>query len=166
MSKVREGFKLTRAERKHIEKRRQQESDKRIYRRLSALLWLDEGRTQEEVAGLLDVDTRTIRRWVKLFQKEGLDGLCVMGHEGRQCTLTPEQLESLQQEIEAGNFRNAKQARQWIEQEFGVRYSLTGTKELLHRLRATYHRTTPFLFKADPEKQKKFGPISAAETAR
>jgi hypothetical protein len=31
-------------------------------------------------------------------------------------------------------------------------------------LGATYHRTTPFLSKADPEKQKKFTPLSTAET--
>jgi transposase len=165
MSKVMDVFKLTRSERKQIEKRRQLESDKRIYRRLSSLLWLDEGRTQEEVAGLLDVDTRTIRRWVKQYRKDGLDGLCTIAHEGRQCALTPEQLESLQQAIEAGTFRNAKQARHWIEQEFGVRYSISATKELLRRLGATYHRTTPFLFKADPEKQKTFAPICATEAA-
>ena len=35
-----------------------------------------------------------------------------------------------------------------------MKYSLSATKELLRRLGASYHRTTPFLFKADPEKQK------------
>ena len=68
------------------------------------------------------------------------------------------------QESDKRIFRAAKQVRQWITDNFGVKYSLTATKALLRRLGATYHRTTPFLFKADPEKQKKFAPLSAAET--
>ena len=60
----------------------------------------------------------------------------------------------------------AQQARQWIADKYGVQYSLTATKELPRRLGATYHRTTPFLFKADPEKQKTFATLSAAEAER
>jgi transposase len=73
-------------------------------------------------------------------------------------------IEKRRDQIEAGNFRSAKQARQWIADNHGVRYSISATKALLRRLGATYHRTTPFLFKADPEKQKNFTPLSTAET--
>lgn len=163
MAKQKEAFHLNRSERKKIEKRRNQESDKRIYRRLTALLGLDDGCSQEEVAHFLGVTSRTIRDWIKIYRKSGLDGLCVIAHEGRKCILTDEQLDSVSQQIDAGNFRSAKQARKWIADNFGVKYSESATKELLRRLGATYHRTTPFLFKADPEKQKKFGAISSAE---
>lgn len=163
MAKNREVFRLTRSERKKVEKRRDQESDKRIFRRLSALLWVDDGRSQEEVASLLGVQSRTVRRWIKEFRKSGLDGLCTIGNEGRNCALSEVQLEELAEEVKAGKFRNAKQARAWIKENFGVTYSLTAVKDLLRRLGATYHRTTPFLFKADPQKQKNFAPISSAE---
>lgn len=163
MAKNREVFRLSRFERKKIEKRRDRESDKRIFRRLSALLALDDGYSQEEVARFLGVTARTVRRWITIYRQAGLDGLCVLAHEGRKCTLTDAQLEALRKEVEAGRFRAAKQARQWIADNFGVRYSLSATKELLRRLGATYHRTTPFLFKADPEEQKKFAPLSSAE---
>jgi len=156
MAKNKEVFRLGRFERKRIEKRRDQESDKRIFRRLSALLGLDDGCSQEEVARLLGTTARTVRRRIKTYGKSGLDGLCVLANEGRQCTLTDAQLETLREQVEAGHFRAAKQARQWIADKYSVKYSLTGTKELLRRLGATYHRTTPFLFKADPEKQKQF----------
>jgi transposase len=87
----------------------------------------------------------------------------MLANEGRKCTLTEAQLATLREQVEAGSFRSAKQARQWIADNYGVNYSLTATKDLLRSLGATYHRTTPFLFKADPEKQKKFAPLSAAE---
>ena len=162
MAKVKEEFRLNRSERKKIEKRRKRERDKRIFGRLAALLWLDDGCSQEEVGRLLGVAARTIRRWVKTYRKSGLEGLCAIGYEGRDCFLTDVQLEALKHEIEAGSFRSAKQARRWIAEEFGVKYSLSATKNLLRSLGATYHRTTPFLFKADPEKQKKFAQIGRA----
>jgi transposase len=163
MAKNREVFRLSRSERKKIEKRRDRESDKRIFRRLSALLGLDDGCSQEDVARFLGTTARTVRRWIKIYRKAGLDGLCVLANEGRKCALTDAQLETVREQVEAGNFRAAKQARQWIADHYGVKYSLTATKDLLRRLGASYHRTTPFLFKADPEKQKNFAPLSAPE---
>ena len=163
---AKEVFQLSRAERKKIEKRRGQEQDRRIYQRLSVLLALDDGHSQEEVARLFGAQSRTVRRWIKTYRKSGLDGLCTITYPGRQCFLTEEQLESLKQQIEEGNFRSAKQARKWIEEKCGAKYSLSAVKNLLRQLGATYHRTTPFLFKADPEKQKNFTPLPATETQR
>ena len=163
MARIKEAFHLSRSERKKIEKRRNQEFDRRIFRRLTALLGLDDGSSQEAVARFLGVTARTIRDWIRIYRKSGLDGLCVIAHEGRKCALTDVQLESLYEQVKAGNFRSAKQARKWIADNFGVKYSESATKELLRRLGATYHRTTPFLFKADPDKQKNFATLSPTE---
>jgi transposase len=64
-------FHLEKAERREIEKLRRKEKDGRLRDRLAAILWLDEGRTLEEVASLLGVDVRTIRDWLKTFKKKG-----------------------------------------------------------------------------------------------
>ena len=56
-------------QRQEIQERQRQAGDRRIFQRLSALLWIDEGRTREEVAGL---ETRTNR---------GLRG-CIFGWLG------------------------------------------------------------------------------------
>ena len=47
--------------RKKIEKLRRKEKDVRLHNRLSALLWLRQGRTPEEIAELLGICSR-IRR--------------------------------------------------------------------------------------------------------
>lgn len=156
MQSVEKGFRLSKKERKDIEKHRKEAWDRRIYRRLCALLWLDDGRTQEEVAELLGVTARTIRDWIKLYRKGGLQQLCVVNNHGRECDLNAEQLEQLREEIQAGRFRCAKQVRRWIEEKFGRTYSLSGTQELLRRLGASFHKTSALMFRANPEKQKKF----------
>ena len=64
-------FRLDPADRKQIEKRRKKEKDSRIYTRYLALLWLDDGKSIDEVAALLDRDPSTVRKWLKLFEKKG-----------------------------------------------------------------------------------------------
>ena len=75
-------LKLATLVRKKIEKLRKKERDARIHRRLSALLWLDDGRSAEEVAGLLDVCPKTIGNWLHVFHTEGLEALCSLQYTG------------------------------------------------------------------------------------
>jgi transposase len=76
------GLSLATLLRKKIEKRRREQKDARIHKRLSALLWLNKGYAPEEVADLLDVCPRTVSNWVSLFQEKGLDALCTLEYKG------------------------------------------------------------------------------------
>jgi transposase len=149
-------LKLETLVRKKIEKLRKEERDSRIHRRLSALLWLNEGRSAEEVAGLLDVCPKTIRNWVKLFRTEGLDALCSLDYTGDPGRLTRTQLEQLKEEIATGRFRCALQVCDWVETTFGQKYSPSGMRKLLLRLGCTFHKASSFLFKANRDKQEEF----------
>jgi len=74
MSEQSREFRLDPEERKKIEKLRRKEKDIRIHLRYKMLLWLDEGKSVEEVASLLDRDPSTLRKWLKLFEKKGSTG--------------------------------------------------------------------------------------------
>jgi hypothetical protein len=69
-------IRLTASQRHEIGERRRQTQDRRIYQRLSALLWSDAGRTREEVAELSGVSTRQVGQWLRIFRNKGLDELC------------------------------------------------------------------------------------------
>jgi transposase len=75
-------FTLPTLVRKTLEKLRRQEKDARIHRRLSALLWLNQGYSPQEVADLLDVCPRTVTNWVALFQAGGPEALCSLEYQG------------------------------------------------------------------------------------
>jgi transposase len=135
--------------RKKLEKRRRQERDARIWRRLTALLWLDDGLTVDEVAARLDVGSKQIRRWLKIFQRQGLDGLCQLHYQGRVPRLNNTQIDELKQEIAKGQFRTTLQIADWILERFNVPYSQSGVKDLLNRSGVSYHRVTGFFWKAD-----------------
>jgi transposase len=149
-------FVLEAPQRQAIERRRQQTHDYRLGRRLSALLWRDDGKTGPEIAQLLGVGTRTVRNWLRLYRQKGLEALCTLRYRGDPGTLTPSQAEQLQAEIQTGRFRCARQVREWLQATFAVAYSLSGTKRLLQRLGCSFHKTTGFLFKAQRDQQEEF----------
>ena len=68
--------------RKRIEQLRHKEKDVRVHNRLSALPWLGQGRTTEEVAELLGVCPRTVRNWRQRYQRSGLEALCALQYQG------------------------------------------------------------------------------------
>jgi transposase len=68
--------------RKKLEKLRRKEKDVRIHNRLSALLWLGQGRSSEQVAELLGVCPRTVRNWLELYQRGGLEALRTLEYQG------------------------------------------------------------------------------------
>jgi transposase len=76
------GFALDTLLRKKIEKLRRKEKDVRIHNRLSVLLWLDQGRSLDDSAQLLGVCTRTVRNWLELYQRGGLQALRTLEYKG------------------------------------------------------------------------------------
>ncbi|HMB06300.1 MAG TPA: IS630 family transposase [Isosphaeraceae bacterium] len=149
-------LKLDPKQRQHLRKRARHERDHRITRRILTLLWLDQGRTEAEVADLLNVDPRSIRNWLKLYRTGGLDALCTLKHKGDKGELTGEQQRQLRDEVKTGRFRTVKHIREWIEHTFAVAYSDSGVKRLLQRLGCTYHKASGYLFKARRDKQEEW----------
>jgi transposase len=147
---------LTPRQRKVISDRRRQAQDRRVYQRLSAVLWSDDGRTREEIAQLTGVSIRQVGQWFRIFRNKGLDELCTLHYQGDPGRLGPAQLKRIRQEIEKGVFHNADQIRTWIEASFGVTYSASGVKDLLRRIGAGFHKVSGFFWKADVKKQKQF----------
>jgi transposase len=147
---------LTPQQRKDLSERRRQAPDRRIYPRLSAVLWSDHGRTREEIADLLGVSTRQVGQWFRIFRNKGPDELCTLHYQGDPGRLGPAQVKRLKQEIEKGVLHNAEQIRTWVQDNLGVAYSISGLKDLLRRVGASYHKVSGFFWKADVKKQKRF----------
>ena len=143
-------IRLTTQQRHEINERRQQAQDRRIYQRLSAVLWSDAGRTREEIAELSGVSTRQVGQWLRIFRNKGLDELCTLHYRGDPGRLRPAHVERLKQEIAKGGFHNADQVRAWIEEQFGVAYTASGAKDLLHRIGASYHKVSGFFLEGGP----------------
>jgi transposase len=143
-------------QRRELERRRHQTPDKRVYERLSAVLWVADGKTRCAVADLLGCSLRQLAEWLRLFRNQGLDALCALHYQGDPGKLTPAQVGRLKEEIQTGRFHNSDQVRAWVQEAFQVGYTRSGIKDLLRRLGASYHKVTGFFWKADPAKQRRF----------
>lgn len=82
MTQTAVAFTLDTLTRKRVEKFRREEKDARIHSRLSALLWLADGRSSVEVASLLGLCARTVSGWLRLYLDEGLDALRTLRYKG------------------------------------------------------------------------------------
>src|SRR4051794_16806801 len=89
---------LTPQQRKAIGQRRRKAEDRRIYQRLSAVLWIDAGRTRQEVADLLGITARQVGQWLRIFRNQGLEELCTLHYKGDPGRLRPAQIDQLKQE--------------------------------------------------------------------
>ncbi len=128
----------------------------KIQKRLYAMLWLDEGKSVDDVAALLFVTPRCVRDWLRIFRNKGFEAVLVLHYKGDAGNLTPSQLDRLKSEVATGRFHCARQVQTYLLDVFGLDYSLSGVKRLLHRVGCSYHQVSGFLFKADHDKQQAF----------
>ena len=124
--------------------------------KVKTILLLHEGWTYEQIAKTLLLDDATPRRYFKIWERKGLDGLLENHYEGRSPNLTEEQCTQLKMHLEEVIYLSAKPIVAYAAKTFGVSYTPAGLVHLLHRLGFVYKKTKPIPGKADPAKQKAF----------
>lgn len=108
-------------------------------RRFRALVLLAQGLAPVEVARLMGVDRRSVRRWRATVRLEGSQGLRAQPAAGRPPRLDANALRELDRvlaqetSLDSGHWTCARVA-DLIEERFGVRYHPAHVCRLLHRL--------------------------------
>ena len=149
------GF-LSRNEQMILKEAHRAAQDKRHAYKINAILLLNEGWSYEQIAAALLLDETTARRYLKIYQRQGLDGLLDNLYEGREPKLDPKQIVKLKEHLQQVIYPNAKAIVAYVSKTFHVLYTPEGLTHLLHRLGFVYKKTKPVPGKADPEKQKAF----------
>ena len=140
--------------------------DKRMFERYQTILLYLHGVTYDKISVIVGKSTATIGHYVKAYREGGLEGLTIGLSPGRPPFLTFDQEEELRHllierrpadvgfpaEMNWTSFL----VRDWIEREFGVKYSDRGVRKLLRLMGFSYTKPTYTLAKADPIKQEAF----------
>ena len=116
--------------------------DDAFARRLRALSMVLRGAGRMEVARAQGVDRQTVHDWVRRFNEAGPDGLRDQPRGGSSCRLRTEQQEELVAVLETGPDLEREgicrwrlvDLSDWIQNHFGVKYTLEGVRGLIHRL--------------------------------
>lgn len=117
--------------------------ESRYLHRMHALLLISSGQSCQQVAEIFGEDRRTVQRWVRRFETDGLDGLRDGEHQGRPATLDERQWEKLKREVggrpkplRVGQHHwNGKLLAEHILERFKVTLSLRQCQRILRELR-------------------------------
>jgi transposase len=114
---------------------------KRLWRRLQAVILARQGWTAPTIAQSLGCSLRSVKNWVAQYNRGGLEALHERPRAGRPRRLDPEQYPRLKQRLEAPPRAEdgvctlrGHDIRRILTQEFGVTMSLQAVYDLLHRL--------------------------------
>jgi len=82
-------FKLTRQERRHLDRFLRETRDKQEYARATGILMRWRGKTAREVAEQLNVSDRAVFKWERAYRGSGVDGLRKRKAPGRPAVKKP-----------------------------------------------------------------------------
>lgn len=139
---------------------------KRLHRKLShrkdadkvkTVLLLGTGWSPGQVAEILLLDEKTLRRYVQNYQQdpEG-DFWLTTFYQGSQAKLSDEQTALLDRHLEETVYLTVAEIVEYVKKEWGIHYSINGMTDLLHRMDYTYKKPKKVPGKADAQAQKQF----------
>jgi len=111
-------------------------------RRVRAIELLEQGHPPVEVARMLGVDRRSVRRWNAAYRERGKEGVKARPAPGAPAKLSPEQKLELEGALLAGaevagfptDLWTCRRVAELIKKRYGVRYHVDHVGRLLHAL--------------------------------
>ena len=147
---------LTQRQLEELEYIHKQTHDKRIADRVKVVIALNNGYSYEEIERILLIDERSAKRYKKIFNERGTDGLILFNHKGGIPKLTQEQEIELSNYLDSHLFPNAASICDYISKKFNIDYTPEGLVITLHRLGFSYKKTKKVPAKTNKEAQEEF----------
>ncbi len=149
-------YRLSKEQISELEKLHRSIRDKRQADRVKAVVALSKGWSAAQVAEILLFDEKTSRQYFERYQKGGIEALLDDNYTGAEPKLDEHQISELEAYLEEHIFLEAKSVVDHIHRQYGVRYSVSGVTDLLHRLGFSYKKPRHVPGKQDPAKQQAF----------
>ena len=132
------------------------ENSSRYADRIKVVLWLDKGLTFKKISELLFLDDQTARNYLDRFESGGTDALINDNYTGYAGKLNDSQQKELLKHLRQNLYLDVKPIIAYVESIYGVKYTPSGIRSLLHKLGFVYKKTAHVPGKADREKQEEF----------
>jgi transposase len=149
-----------------LQDRAQAIPQKRLWRRVQALILAKQGRTAEDIAQALGCSLRAVKNWVAQYNRGDLAALHERPRSGRPPRLDPQEYPRLKERLTAPPrpeddvcTLRGLDIQRILEQEFGVLMGLQTVYDLLHRIGYSSLMPRPQHEQANPEVQAFFKEI-------
>lgn len=134
--------------------------ESRYDHRLHGLLLIIGGQSCQQVAELFDEDRRTVQRWIKRFESDGLDGLREGERAGRPASLDARQWTALGRDLRRNPQAFGHTAHLWdgkllcehLRQRYGVRLGVRQCQRIFGQMGFRRRLPRPQVAQSDPVK--------------
>lgn len=126
-----------------------------IRKRMDALYWSSQGYNRQEVARISGVHRNSVKNYVKLYHKGGLEALLSFQYKGFASVLSHYRI-TLEDYFRKHPPRTAKQAAARVKALTGEDLSVDEVRRFMHEMGMKPLKTGHVPGKADPEKQRQF----------
>lgn len=150
------GIILSAREIEELRREHRAERNARYADRIKAVLMLNMGLPAAKVAEYLLIDEKTVGNYRRLFEEDGLDGLCVDEYVGKASKLDGAQLDELEEELRSKIYLTTAAIVSFAEARFGIRYTISGITKILHRIGFSYKKPQAVPGKANAQAQEEF----------
>ena len=86
-----------------------------------------------EIAEFFDIRIETVSQWIKVYHEGGIKKLLTWNYEGKKSIMMKKQQNKLKKRQEEKPFKNAKEAKAYIEKTFGIKWHLHWVQKLLKK---------------------------------
>lgn len=130
--------------------------NRRRFVKATVLLMIHRGLSVQDIQLSLSLDDNTIRRYVAAFNDRGLTAYFEDSYVPYTGKLTEEQETRLAEHLDVNLYLDVKPIVTYVIEQFGVRYSVSGMRDLLHRIGFAYKQTKAVPSRADEAAQQAF----------
>ena len=147
---------LSQSERDSLIRELKMNRDKRICYRINTILLLDNGIPYKEVAQLLFLGEGTVREYYRVYSNRGMQEFLTLCYSGKPTLLEQHQLDDLKDFVDKSTPGSCLPVVAYIQQKFGITYTVAAVTALLHKLGFTYRKPKLIPGKIDPIAQERF----------
>lgn len=143
------GFSINKEEMNALRDAHQTAKNKSDADRIKAVCALAGGHNIAQVASVLMRDQETLRHYRDRYKAGGIPALLNVEHKGSECKLSASEIDILIDELQSTIYLTTQSVIAFVEAQFGVTYTQSGMRDLLHRMGYEYKK--PTLVPGDPD---------------
>jgi transposase len=147
---------LTEAQTNELRRAHRAAKNKKDADKIKAVYLLSRGKTPQEIAEVLMLDVDTIGNYRKRYESEGVAGLLKNNYFGSEPMLSCAALKELTAHLEVQTYLTVDAIVEHVKEVYNVTYSISGMRQLLHRLKFVYKKAKTIPGKANAELQKAY----------
>ena len=130
--------------------------NKRAADRIKAVYLLSRGKTPREIAEVLMLDEDSIGNYRKRYEEGGVKALLKDNYLGSEAMLSCTELEELSAHLESETYLTVESIIEHVKETYQINYSVSGMRQLLHRIGFVYKKAKTVPGKANAELQRAY----------